>query len=174
MKFRFTIISFQCCYVSHSAAHPNMWSTIPIEPFSWMKNFAFWLEFHLILSQKARLMISQHWFRGWLGTEQATSHYLHQCCIVQWCIYGTRGRWVKYFNWLYDNVIDRREVGTRFASLIFANMRLANLVPTSRRYQIAHSFHAPDSTAVACAKCCGGNSISIWIMANQIIHRMLN
>ena len=29
--------------------------------------------------------------------------------------------------------LHRREVGTRFASLIFANMRLANLVPTSRR-----------------------------------------
>ena len=33
-----------------------------------------------------------------------------------------------------QSVTDQREVGTRFASLIFANMRLANLVPTSRWY----------------------------------------
>ena len=35
----------------------------------------------------------------------------------------------------------RREVGTRFASLIFANMRLANLVPTSRRLHSSLSAH---------------------------------
>ena len=33
-------------------------------------------------------------------------------------------------------VVHRREVETRFTSLIFANMRLANLVPTSQRWVI--------------------------------------
>ena len=47
--------------------------------FSWMKSFVFWLEFHLTLSLRVQLTISEHWFREWLGAEQVTSHYLNQC-----------------------------------------------------------------------------------------------
>ena len=40
---------------------------------------AFWFEFRWSLFLKVQLTISQHWFRYWLGIEQATSHYLNQC-----------------------------------------------------------------------------------------------
>ena len=39
---------------------------------------------------------NQHWFRLWLGAEQATSHYLNKCLpssLTHIC--GTRGIWVK-------------------------------------------------------------------------------
>ena len=42
-----------------------------------------------------QLTIRQHWFRQWLGAEQATGHYLNQCLpgsLTHIC--GTRGRWV--------------------------------------------------------------------------------
>ena len=35
----------------------------------------FWLLFHLSLFPSAQSKMSQHWFRQWLGTEQATIHY---------------------------------------------------------------------------------------------------
>ena len=38
------------------------------------------------------------------------------------------------------SVVHQREVGTRFASLIFANMRLVNLVPTSRWCVVLRCF----------------------------------
>ena len=31
--------------------------------------------------------VNQHWFRPWLGTKQATSHYLHNDGLVYWRIY---------------------------------------------------------------------------------------
>ena len=42
--------------------------------FSWMKMYKFHLTFHWGLLQ---LTTIQHWFRKWLGTGQATSHYLN-------------------------------------------------------------------------------------------------
>ena len=39
----------------------------------------FRLRFHKILFPKVQLTISEHWFRKWLGPDQATSHYLKQC-----------------------------------------------------------------------------------------------
>ena len=45
---------------------------------------------------KGLLTTSQHWFRLWLGAEQATSHDLNQCWTSSLThICGTRGRWVK-------------------------------------------------------------------------------
>ena len=44
-----------------------------------IKVFEFWLKFHWILFLRVQLTINQHWFRKWLGTEKATSHYLSQC-----------------------------------------------------------------------------------------------
>ena len=37
------------------------------------------------------LTIFQHWFRQWLGTDQATKHYLNQWWLVYWCIYASLG-----------------------------------------------------------------------------------
>ena len=54
--------------------------------FSWMKIFVFWVEFHWSLLPRVQLIITQHYFRWWLGGQQATSHYLSQCCPVHWRI----------------------------------------------------------------------------------------
>ena len=62
--------------------------------FSWIKCLVFWFQWSLFL--RIQLTIFQHWFRKWLGVDQATSHYLHQCwpnSLTHIC--GTRGRWVK-------------------------------------------------------------------------------
>ena len=37
------------------------------------------------------LTIFQYWFRQWLGTDQATKHYLNQWWLVYWCIYASLG-----------------------------------------------------------------------------------
>ena len=46
--------------------------------FSWMKMFEFRLKFHWNLFPRVQLAIWQHWFRYWLSTDKATSHYLNQ------------------------------------------------------------------------------------------------
>ena len=73
--------------------------------FSWMKIFIFWFEHQWSFFLRVQLTILQHWFRWWLGPDQATSHYLNQCwpnSLTHTC--GTRGRWVNsyligYFEW---------------------------------------------------------------------------
>ena len=67
--------------------------TIFLNAFSWMKSLVFLFEFHRSLFLKIQLTISQHWFRKWLGAEQATSLYLNQCWPDSH-ICGTRGRWI--------------------------------------------------------------------------------
>ena len=47
--------------------------------FSWMECFQFRFEFHRNVFLKVYLAISQHWFRKWLGAEQAKNQYLNQC-----------------------------------------------------------------------------------------------
>ena len=69
--------------------------TIFSAAFLWMKSFVLWLKFHWSLFLRVKLAITQHWFRLWLGAEQAASHYLNQCwpdSLMHIC--GTRGRWV--------------------------------------------------------------------------------
>ena len=46
--------------------------------FSWMKMHEFRLRFHWNLFLRFELTIFQHWFRQWLGADQATSHYVNQ------------------------------------------------------------------------------------------------
>ena len=46
--------------------------------FAWMKMFEYQSKFHWSLFLRVHLTISQHWFRWWLGADQATSHYLDQ------------------------------------------------------------------------------------------------
>ena len=57
----------------------------------WMKMYEFRLKFHWSLFLKFQLAIFQHWFRWWLGADQATSHYLNQWWIVYWRIYASLG-----------------------------------------------------------------------------------
>ena len=81
--------------------------TIFSNAFSWMKSFVFWLTFHLSLFLRVQLVITQHWFRYWLGTYSAPSHYLNQCwhySLTHTC--GTRGRWVKsYMDTFYPLIL---------------------------------------------------------------------
>ena len=37
------------------------------------------LRYRWSLFKKVQWIINQHWFRGWLGTKQVTSHYRYQC-----------------------------------------------------------------------------------------------
>ena len=46
--------------------------------FSWMKTYESWLISHWSLFLRVQLRIFQHWFRSWLGADQATSHYLNE------------------------------------------------------------------------------------------------
>ena len=59
--------------------------------FLWMKMYEFRLGFHWHLFLWFELKIFQHWFRQWLGADQATSHYLNQWWVVCWRIYALLG-----------------------------------------------------------------------------------
>ena len=76
--------------------------------FSWMGSLGFWFEFHWILFLGVQLTITQHWFRQWLGANQATSHYLNQYCpdsLMHKC--STRGKWVKTYQGLYNCTLNK-------------------------------------------------------------------
>ena len=49
------------------------------------------IQFHWSLYQIVWFTIFQHWFSNWLGTDQATSHYLDQWCLVYWRMYASFG-----------------------------------------------------------------------------------
>ena len=55
--------------------------------FSWMKMYEFRLPFHLSLFLNFELTIFQHWFRWWLGAEQAMLSLSTHVCV-------TRPQWV--------------------------------------------------------------------------------
>ena len=67
----------------------------PDKNFKWiylkMKVYAFRLRFNWSLFQKVQLTIFQHWFREWLGADQATSHYRNQWWWVYWRMYASFG-----------------------------------------------------------------------------------
>ena len=64
--------------------------------FSWMKNYEFRFKFHWSLFLRVQFPISELWFRKWLGTKQATSHYLNQWWpSLLMHIYVTQLPWVK-------------------------------------------------------------------------------
>ena len=46
------------------------------------KNWCLLIEFSLGLLLRAQLTIRQHWFRQWVGAEQATSHYITVCVYL--------------------------------------------------------------------------------------------
>ena len=60
--------------------------------FPWMKIFELWLNFHRSLFLMVKLIIFQHWFRKWLGADQAKSHYLIQWLLDNLRIYASLGR----------------------------------------------------------------------------------
>ena len=59
--------------------------------FSWMKMLEFRLKFHWSLFIRVQFTIVQHWFRWWLGADQATSHYLNQWFLDNRRIYASLG-----------------------------------------------------------------------------------
>ena len=59
--------------------------------FSWMKMLEFPIKFHWSFFIRVQLTISQHWFRWWLGADQATSHYLNQWWLDYRRIYASLG-----------------------------------------------------------------------------------
>ena len=66
------------------------------------ENVSISIKISLKFVPKVKLTIFQHWFRWWLGTDQATSHYLNQGWNVYWCIYASLGlNEVKYINLSY-------------------------------------------------------------------------
>ena len=71
-----------------------------LNTFSWMK-ILFWLKIHWNLFKRFQLRINQHWFREWLGAEQAINHYLNQwwfSLLTHICV--PRPQWLKVIiNW---------------------------------------------------------------------------
>ena len=66
--------------------------------FSWMKMLEFRFKFHSSLFLRVQFTIFQHWFREWLGADQATSHYLNQwwpSSTTPICV--TRPQWVNHY-----------------------------------------------------------------------------
>ena len=58
---------------------------------SWVKTYKFWLRFHWCFFLRFQVTIFQHWFRYWLGPDDATSHYLSHWWKVFWRIYLSLG-----------------------------------------------------------------------------------
>ena len=59
--------------------------------FSGMKMYEVRIRFHWSLFLRLEITIFQHWFRWWLGADQATSHYLNQWWLAYWRIYVSIG-----------------------------------------------------------------------------------
>ena len=59
--------------------------------FTWMTILEFRLEFHWNLFLRVQFTIFQHWFRQWLGADQATRHYLNQWLFNYRRIYTSLG-----------------------------------------------------------------------------------
>ena len=59
--------------------------------FSWMKMYEFRFKISLKFVPRVQLTIFQHWFREWLGADQATSHYLNQSWYLYRRIYASLG-----------------------------------------------------------------------------------
>ena len=80
--------------------------------FSAMKIAVFWLKSHWNMFQKAQLRMVLHRFKQWLGTWQATSHYLNQwwpSLVTHICI-----SWPQWFKSLAPGGCD-----SNFKSIIF-------------------------------------------------------
>ena len=67
-------------YLTHlpQTKWPHHWHTTFSNAFSWTKIMESRFKFHWNLFPGTQLITPQHWFRQWLGAEQAPSHYLNQ------------------------------------------------------------------------------------------------
>ena len=79
-----------CCLIGRDK-RAAMFQTTFLNAFSWVKMYQFRLRFHWNLFQRFKLTMFQHWFKWWLGADQATSHYLNQWWLVYWCTYVSLG-----------------------------------------------------------------------------------
>ena len=96
-KMEIIALKLWCVNSSHLYKMATISQTTFWNAFSWMKMFVFCFKFHWSLFLRVQLTIFQHWFRYWLGADQATSHYLSQwwpSSLTYIC--STRGRWVNY------------------------------------------------------------------------------
>ena len=62
----------------------------PDDIFKWIfLNENIWIAMNISMKfdPNSPFNLFQHWFRSWLGTDQATSHYLKQWWVVYWHIY---------------------------------------------------------------------------------------
>ena len=55
------------------------------------ENIWIWINISLNLLLRVKSTIFKHWFRYWLGDDQAPSHYLNQWWLYYRCIYATLG-----------------------------------------------------------------------------------
>ena len=65
--------------------------TTLLHTFSWMKMLEFRSKFHWSSFLRVQLTKFQHWFRSWLDTDQATSHYRNQGWLDYRRIYVSLG-----------------------------------------------------------------------------------
>ena len=70
------------------------WSDVHVtdaNAFTWMKMYELRLKISPKFVPMAPLTVFQHWFRNWLGANQATSHYLNQWLLVYRHIHASLG-----------------------------------------------------------------------------------
>ena len=81
----------------------------------------------------------QHWFRWWLGAEQATSHCLSQCWPRSLSPYGvTRPQWVNQQSSTRVNSLAPERCGSNFTSVVFKCILHMDILSTS--CDIGHSW----------------------------------
>ena len=68
-----------------------IFQTTSSNAFSWTKAYEFRSRFHWSLFLRVQLTIFQHWFRWWLGADQATSHCLNQWWLIYRRLYASLG-----------------------------------------------------------------------------------
>ena len=89
------------CYCSHCFQHIEAETNLPpirrrhVKFFSLMKMFEFCLRFDWSLFLRLKWTVFQHWFRWWLGANQATSHNL-----IQWWYSLLAHKWVTRPQWI--------------------------------------------------------------------------
>ena len=94
---------------------------------SFFENVWIPIKFHWSLFPRVQLTIFQHWFRSWLDSAQATSHYLKQWWLVYRFIHASLGlndftgilRWKQMSGYYFDQKIYCNTCPPKKASQIF-------------------------------------------------------
>ena len=105
-----SVLIFHGIYLSHLSLDKTA-AILPrtfLNAFPWMESFVFWFEFHWRLFPKVQLTISHHWYRKWLGAEQAIIKPLPEPILTQFTDaymlhYGGDQGWVqiRFFKYKY-------------------------------------------------------------------------